>query len=201
MSQDALSLARHDRTSPQSGERIWVAVETCIGALSTTIPRLASGSVQGGDWDRDLIKMQDLRKHFPKIDACYLHWSDGLSWPDTGIYEVMLDIIATRGRTDGCRSLKDIQDRYKRLDKVFATVRRDKRLKVMSEVNPENFREEGGVYFHIGRDGNPIFGGGGHHRLAIALILGIERIPAQLGVIHPAALETLGAYRDQKSAD
>ncbi len=145
--------------------------------------------------------MQDLRKRSPKLDACYLHWSDGVSWSDTGIYEVMLDLIAKRGKVDGCRNLKDVQDRYERLDGVFSTVSEEGRLRVMSAVNPKNFREVGGVYFHIGRDGNPIFGGGGQHRLAIALILGIEHIPAQLGVIHPDALKTLGAYRDRKFVD
>ena len=48
---------------------------------------------------------------------------------------------------------------------------------------------------HIDRQGKPIFGLGGNHRLAIALTVGLRSFPAQLGVIHPNALPKLDIYR------
>ena len=37
---------------------------------------------------------------------------------------------------------------------------------------------------HIGKNGNPFFGGGGSHRLAMAICLEVEFIPIQVGLIH-----------------
>ena len=111
----------------------------------------------------------------------------------------MMERIAERGELDGCRSLDDVIARYERLDVMFERVTREKRLRTMSEVRPDNFRERGGVYIHIGRHNNPIFGGGGCHRLAMAITLGIDEIPAQVGVVHPDALARWGSFRQPQS--
>ena len=56
------------------------------------------------------------------------------------------------------------------------------------------YREMDGIFVHVGRSGDIIFGGGGAHRLAIAQGLKLERVPAQLGVVHREALMS-GAFR------
>lgn len=56
-------------------------------------------------------------------------------------------------------------------------------------MTPRCLRESGGVYVHINRNGEAIFGGGGIHRFAIARILSLDTIPAQLGVVHEEALK------------
>ncbi len=80
--------------------------------------------------------------------------------------------------------------RYQALDELFELVASERRLRRQVELNSRSFRELNGVYVHIGRNAEVLFAGGGFHRLAIARVLGLETIPAQLGVVHEEALET-----------
>jgi hypothetical protein len=128
-----------------------------------------------------------------------MHWELGLSWRDAGAYDYMMGRIAQSGELDGCRTLTDVVKRYDRLDELFEQVQREGRLRAVPEVRPNTFREQGGVYMHIGRNNSPIFGTGGCHRLAIAKVLDLEEIPTQLGVVHPEALRIWTTYRVQKN--
>jgi hypothetical protein len=136
----------------------------------------------------------------PKMGISRLHWEQGLSWEETGAYEHVLARVAASGRPfDGCRDARDVVRRYTALDEVYDTVRAEGRLRCRDELGPGGYRERGGIYVHVDRDGNPIFGGGGTHRLAMALILGLRRVPAQLGVVHPRGIAELDRLRSTPS--
>jgi hypothetical protein len=187
---DALRMLRHGSNAPRIAERIWIRPADCDAAISS-VSRQQTGQVLDGDWDLHTRPLSDL----PKVQMALLHWQAGRSWRDVGAYDYMMERIAERGELDGCRSLEDVIARYERLDVMFERVKTEKRLRPLSEVRPDNFRERGGVYIHIGRHNNPIFGGGGCHRLAMAIILGIDEIPAQVGVVHPRALAQWRSFR------
>ena len=91
----------------------------------------------------------------------------------------MLSIIKKKPGADGCNNIDDIRQRYERLDELIEYLRLGGTFK-----EGTGFRESGGVYIHIGREGEMIFAGGGCHRLAIAQKLNLKEIPAQLGVVH-----------------
>src|SRR5690606_21335229 len=112
------------------------------------------------------------------------------------IYEFMFNAIEQAGgKVDGCSNLEDIILRYKRLDSLKIEIGKSKKFKTQNLLNPKAFNEEGGVYVHITRDNQIIFGGGGFHRLAIAKILKLNEIPAQLGVIHSDAIDKWKIYK------
>ena len=46
----------------------------------------------------------------------------------------------------------------------------------------------GGILMYVGRDGTLLHAGGGVQRFAIAKILDLPEIPAQLGVVHPQTI-------------
>jgi len=104
------------------------------------------------------------------------------------------------GRFDGCETLEDVVRRYERLDEVFDQVRREGRLRTAAELGG-SFRERGGVYVHIGRHSQPVFSLRGNHRLAIARILSLSLMPAQLGVVHPEALPNWRRTYSQRGPD
>jgi hypothetical protein len=154
-----------------------------------------SGKIAGGDWDEEpnLIKIKSRFKY----QACMQRWSKNIPWSDTGIYDFMSDFIKQRRRAvDKCSSMEEILLRYEKLDELFEEVKQARAFKTQKELNPNSFNEEGGVFIHIGRNNQPIFGGGGIHRLAIAKVLKLEAIPAQLGVVHPLALKTWKIYKN-----
>lgn len=131
-----------------------------------------------------------------KLRCCMAHWSAGESWDQTGIYDLMMEKITRTGRPQsGCRTIEDVRARYARLDRIFAEVRRDKALRSPRELPRQRGSFRDGIEIHIGAQGEPLFGNRGHHRLAMAKILGLEKIPANLGFVHEAGIAHLAHYR------
>ncbi|MCP2043994.1 hypothetical protein [Pontibacter sp. HSC-36F09] len=153
-----------------------------------------SGRVIGGDWDQQ-ENLTAIDSRF-KFNACIERWKLNKTWEETGIYEFMLNLILHRNRpVDKCNSLEDIIARYEQLDDLLEKVKETGRLNTQRELNPSCYNEEGGIFIHIGRKNQTIFGGGGIHRLAIAKVLQLSSIPAQLGVVHSEALPTWTVYK------
>ena len=142
------------------------------------------GRIVPGNWDRDesTIAISENQKFSSVLD----HFENGTDWADTKIYSYMERMIEKRGVADGCHSLSDVRERYERIDELYNKIakegyRSQKSLDVKGDRHP-TFRE---VCISIGHDGRIIFGGGGGtHRLAIAISLGIDEIPVGVIVRH-----------------
>lgn len=180
--------------SPRYAERIWINPEKCLLGVDG-LDRRVSGQVFLGDWppggSDKIFPVEDLLK----IRCCYEHWLGGVSWENTGIYQHMESLVKQHGRYDGCRNMDDIVLRYRQLDLMFNQVKKDGKLLSCSELGAKNFRELGGIYIHIGPEGETFFGCGGCHRFAIAKILELNVIPAQLGGVHISSIPYLPVYR------
>jgi hypothetical protein len=158
--------------------------------------RRHSGAVIGGDWDlsRREITTND------KFESCRMRYFDGAEWPETPIYKRLLQEIAEGKAPDECRSAADLDARYAALDKVFEETRARGRLLCKSEMPDQFRREHGGILLHIARDGTCLRSGGGVHRFAIARLLDLQEMPAQVGVIHPDAIRDGHVARLRKSS-
>lgn len=190
---------RHGSATPRRHELIRVDPLACSRA-TLYFHKAYSGAIRAGDWDRDARPIDEL----DRMRFCRSHWEDGVPWEDTGAYEYVLDRIREKGRPiDGCRDLDDVRRRYERLDRVFDQVRREGRLRTQAEMRPRAFREYGGIYFSVGRDGEVIFTGYGHHRLAMARVLGLASVPGAIGYVHPAAMPDWrrGLLPDERSSE
>ncbi|ETX27037.1 hypothetical protein [Roseivivax isoporae] len=154
------------------------------GAAAPVFKRRHSGVVVAGDWDLSRAPLPETRA----ARVIHDHFVRGLSWAETGIVDYHLAIIAEKGVSEGLRTSRDVHARYETLDRVYEEALRTGRLRSQREL-PEHFRREhGGIFVHVGRDGAALRSGGGRHRFAIARILKLARVPAQLGVIHPDAV-------------
>jgi hypothetical protein len=195
---DLSGLRRWGRRAPRAHQRIWLDPATCRQRLITTLDGVRSGSVLDGDWDLDAGPVEEV----PRIEFCRLHWEEGVPWSSTGVYEYLLDRIERSGNAlYGCRTRAELVARYEHLDRVFDTVRREGRLRTRSEMDPHALRERGGILMHLDRSGQPLFGKEGCHRLAMARVLGLPAVPAEIGVVHAAALDTWrDAYSDETRA-
>lgn len=166
---------------------IWFDPQDCTRYLLQQ-GRRNSGAVLDGDWD---LAAQPLTES-PKFRFCVDHWQNGTPWEATGAYEHMWRLVeaaAARGHApDGCRTMDDIVARYRRLDDLYEAVKAEGRLKTAFELglSSSHRKEPGGILIHLDRHGRPLFGGAGHHRFAIAYVLGHRRAPAQLGITHAA---------------
>lgn len=138
-------------------------------------------------WPADAMK--PLLDH-EKIRYCFAHWQNGLSWQAAGAEAYMLSKIAQKGSYDGCHNLADVRRRFDELDAVFERILTAGRLLTRAELDPNSFREVGGVLMHLGPNAEPVFSGAGCHRFAMALLLK-QPFPAQLGVVHVTGLAGL----------
>ena len=127
----------------------------------------------------------------PKIQYCLAHWRDGESWEDSGAVDFHMEAIEKRGEIDHCRNIHDVNERLRGLDVIWQNVVRDRRLMSARQTSKYGFREVGGIFVHLGPKGQPIFGGGGNHRLGIAIAAELEIIPCQVGAVHPDGLKVL----------
>ncbi len=180
---DAWNRLRHGPEAPRYAERLWVRPGEVEERVSTS-RRLWTGRVVAGDWDLERAPLDTM----PKVQACIERWELGRDWEATGVYATMQRLIEERGRPkDGCADLGDVVRRYERLDAIFERVRSEGRLRTRAELG-DGFRELGGVLINVDRHGRPVAGGGGWHRLAMARILALPVMPAQVGLVHRDAL-------------
>jgi hypothetical protein len=193
---DTCNRLRFGNKAPLFAERIYVDPQHCEGitlskkklkklfGFHRVVP--LSGAVIDS-WpihESDVVPLTDL----PKIKFCIDHWVNNVAWEHTGVYE----FYEARGHPN----IDEIVQRYRNLDKIFNTVRSEGRLRSAQELNPCNFRETNGVRINIGPSGQLLHYDVGTHRLAIAMILGIRLIPAQLGAVFAGSLHQLQKLRE-----
>ncbi|SFR12815.1 hypothetical protein [Poseidonocella sedimentorum] len=188
-------LARYGEAAPQSYERLFVdprQIKRSYAKHKPGVPKLSrrhSGLILDGDWDLATRKL----KKSPKIRACRKHFRKGLSWEETGVYDMMRRMIERRGSFDSCRTPEDVERRYQEIDALYDAIRAEGRFRSFAKRRLGVTREKGGVFVHLTRSGEPIFGMIGNHRMAIAQILKFDMIPVQLGVVHKQAFDS-GAF-------
>lgn len=110
-----------------------------------------------------------------KISACIARYEGGKTWEETGVIESSLEYIEESGNPlDGCSTLGDLVLRYENLDRLFD---------FLAGGGPLYSVAGNDAIVHIGQDGQVYFGGGAHHRTAMAWILDIH-IPVRPFLIH-----------------
>ena len=176
---------------PYYAERIWIPLTSDMQSIGKG--KALKGKVLN-NWPPFGLTPESVTEIEP-VKSCIEHWSKGVEWEKTQVFNKMKSSIETRGKTDGCKNMKDVYKRYQKLDAIFDQVKKEHRIKCQQEVQAFSFRESGGINFHIGPNGEPFFGRLGQHRLAMALVLGIKQVPAELGAIHVDALPLLPDLR------
>jgi hypothetical protein len=184
---DVFNRIKYRGRAPLAAQCIEVNPKKVRFVLRKLMPRHMSGKVMDGDWDLHKRKI----KHHPKFKYCLARFVEGVDWERAGAYAHMKRLIAKNKTHDECSSLDDIVERYKRLDSLFEEAKAEQKLKTQKELRKFAFREYRGIYIHIDRNGDPLFGKGGWHRLMIAKILGLKAIPAQIGIVHKQSLDLL----------
>ncbi len=192
---DARSWMRYGSDGPLVAERI--IVDPMQVEFAVRSPGFAeTGELRSGDWDLDTVPVEEI----DRVQFCRQHFVDGTPWDETGAYVELLRRIRERRddrvTVDGCASEQDVIERYAALDRLYDEARATGTLRTRSELGGRPFRENFGMVIHIGRHNQPLFSWHGCHRLAVARILELPAVPAQLGVVHTDAR---AVWRDRYS--
>lgn len=189
---DIKNRIQYGNVAPRYAERIFVDIAPHVKSLG--LGKRLFGQVLG-EWPpmgrKTTYNFTDTEPYI----SCAQHWLDGVAWENTRAYQRMAIAIQRKGVADGCTSMEDVSVRYEALDRLFEKIEKDGQIMPHSQFEPWSFRELGGMVFHVGPDAEPFFGRIGQHRLAIALILGIQNVPAALGGVYKGALPALHRLR------
>ena len=162
-----------------------------VNAPGFRIRRHHSGKVVDGDWDR-AIQVKQLAQ--TKIESCRMRFFEGAEWDDTPVFIRLKGDLEKGRHPDGLRTIAELVDRYRRLDAIFAETRARGRFLTSEELAQRDGRDSDPILISVGRDGSCLRHGYGAHRFAIATLLDLPEIPAQVGLVHPAAVVN-GHYR------
>lgn len=181
---DFLNILRFGIKAPRSAQLFFLNPSVVRYSLSEkTLPRRLTGMVKDGDWDLNVCPIHENIR----VRICRNHFVEGKTWKEAGAIELMEKSLQESEMVDNCSSMNDVYKRYENLDMLYANLKKGGKFKTRKELDKRNFRERGGIYIHIGREGEPILQAGSH-RFAIALYVGLKHIPAQLGVVHRKAI-------------
>lgn len=153
-----------------ASESFWVAPEAIEYKIT---PFLDLGPVEAGEWD---LERRKPFKATAKCRAIVQRFTEGRDWIETDLFaDVYARRLAKDGRIGSCRSLSELAAEYeRRIDKLYASMKRDG---FRTEIEGRKLTLP---VFLIGRGGEVFIGNQGNHRLAIAQVLGLEKIAGRI---------------------
>ena len=152
--------------------------------------------IKDGDWDRTRpkpIKEYDMYRAFEN------HFTRGVPWEETEFYQRILDQIESGKTKWGCTSEAQFQEVCQKFDALHDSILEYGFLS-MEELHEQGLASDRPVHANevcvaIGRDGT-LFSDEGRHRLFLAKVLRLNKIPARVLVRH----ESWQQIRDQAIA-
>lgn len=162
------------------------------GGVPVTGPGALSGAT-GGPWDKLTIPVEN-HYLYQSIDS---HLSHGTPWSETQIYD------HPKYSDDPERA----RQRCAKIERIIESIREQgyKQQSALAEQPEQTQRPDrewiddvyvgDEIIVGLGRNGRPIHLKNGRHRLAVAQVLDIDRIPVVLSIYHPRARAALPEER------
>jgi len=145
------------------------------------------GRIENGEWDnKNTIPIDE----YAYYKAFKRHFIDGLPWEKTGIAE---HLVSKRKKRDdlpykGMETWEEVRQYYLKkytngqYDELYQNIQQNG-FQAIPRPGPHPC-DYYVPYIIIGRNGEFIFRGNGHHRIAIAKLLGLKKIPAYVYLRH-----------------
>jgi hypothetical protein len=172
------------RTRGERYRLLWVdprSIEKTINASDPTLTgnsKYHIGTVQDGDWDRGGIPVRDYQGVYPILRAVCVDRARLETVPEYAENAIKIE----RGhRVDNCVTPEAYREKMNRTILLFEKIRREG-YRTQKEMKTGNPLDE--IHVQIGRDGGILFEEG-FHRLVIAQLLKIDRIPVVVYRRHP----------------
>ena len=162
---------RHFRNVADPAKIVWVNPQSIKSKLNYDLD-LVFNEIRPGDWD---IERRACLENVAKHRSIAQRFVQGLEWKDTEIFRRHYARRFGKGDTiRGALNSEDLAQKYsKEIDALFEDMR--KNGFVMTRDADGHLHSL--PHLHIGRTGELILGNNGNHRVAIAKVLEIERIP------------------------
>ena len=139
------------------------------------------GKIVGGDWDQQAKKITELDT-YQAFEARFVH---NKPWVETQFYHRVLNEIAQGKIKWGCKTKAEFEQRLQNLESLYYTIKEQgyKTQQELSQTQSVSFTGEDEVTVQINRYGDYMFDDG-KHRLIIAKLLKLEKIPVKVTIRH-----------------
>jgi hypothetical protein len=182
---------------PDGDTLLWVdplKINLVYGGADVRDVARCAGELRDGDWDQAAPRAVSEE---PVVRALVEVLVLGRPWEETRFFaRVRAEIEA--GRTKfGCSTVDDLRAREGHIRRLYHDIR-EHGYRSQAELGGRRAHDE--VRVAIGRDGRFLFVDG-RHRLAVARLLGVRRIPVRVTLRHPgweAVRAQIRAYADQR---
>ncbi len=200
----------HNKTIKNPLYPIWVDPSQIThvvagGLLPTSSPFCLDRSI-GGDWDLHISMAGSLAGDLGEQEqgliliestdihqAFFSHFHNQVSWEDTVFYKRVVGQIEQGRRKWRCSTAEEFSRRLQDVDRLFNTIREQGYRTQLDLRTPRAWDE---IRLAIGRSGELILFDG-RHRLSMAKILELKRIPAIVSIRHSQWDGDLGTIQRQ----
>lgn len=139
------------------------------------------GRIAAGEWDREVEPFDE--RLVPR--AIMQRFDDGMEWDQTDLVEAFTRDLRRFGAAWNYRSISGFDSRCREIDRLYRNIatsgyrtQRSFGYTPLDEINVD-----------IDRDGRPVWRCYGQHRLAIAKLLDIDRVPVIVPRRHAAGVD------------
>jgi len=152
-----------------------------------------------GNWDlkKNLKKFNEDIKHI----SYYKHFIQNIDWKETPYYKREAERYLKGSIRKEYKNLEDLDLKFKYHDRLYEKIKREGFKTQKEIIQFEGYfvnygrstiirKVEDDITVGIGRDGNLIFFDG-RHRLNVAKLLNLKKIPVRILVIHPDFISKL----------
>jgi hypothetical protein len=157
-------------------EVIWISPSDITLYSEFWTKQLRDTPVLGGSWDRT-AKRIDAHPIYQGLEE---HFAHGIEWNDTRMFQTGAFVYLKRSET--------VAEKLQQRDALYESIRKRGVLPNFSPSTPElgkyNDGDINNILALIGRSGEIIFACRGWHRLCIAKILRLPKIPVQVLLRH-----------------
>lgn len=160
---------------------VWLSPESIKYAVDSDLKKSGNGifavaNILGGDWDLQIKKVDNMDFF---IDS-RAHYLENIPWDRTAFYHRVSKEIKAGIPKFSCKNINEWNLRLEKDDELYHNIRQNG---YKSQKELRTYRPWDEVRVCLDRNGEWLFFDG-RHRLAIARILGIKKIPVIVTYIH-----------------
>lgn len=119
--------------------------------------------------------VKPLAHNDPKLVGFRERFVQGMEWEETSLFKEYNSQLLRKAKVQGCRSLNDLVDVYKRKHDVLYD-----RLLLEGVKSARGNVNITPIYVYIDKNGGFVYTSGGNHRLNMAKVIGLKTIPVRV---------------------
>jgi len=138
--------------------------------------KVYKGAIIEGDWDLKVKSFNQHKKHV-SLKQFFL---EGIKWENTKMFKKNYQVKLKEGnKVRGHSNLEDLINYYQNnVESLFEKIKND------GFKTPGKRLNKNDMYVYIDRNGKILLGANGNHRLSLAKIIGLKKIPVRVHIRH-----------------